>query len=755
MNTLTGFMPKKVDPKLSVEQLSERNAIARISEYFSGDDSTQKINEIELQILDKSESLDARLKTCMQEKLEGFTISLNLLETSKENAEQINELALKITDVCQSCDELFQNYGLVKQITTIKRNLKEVIDTVKYLKSLKDKVKEIEELLKDEQNLLKVHIIVRTYEMLRLAIEKQIRTNNLQNSAEVDPYFQLITQIRQMLTVAIEDIMESFISFANKSPEILVKIAIISERDRKDKELLRQQSMAENLKIQQYEYDGVDHKETIQNLVRNAAIESIRKKFVVVAYDPLTETQTTIGNLQTVLEEITTVAFDGAPCFPSDYSILEVYLKATVEELHKLFGDWSVNKNITNSSIIGLFKFVNDEYIPTLNRIGIEQNTLPDLIKPLRPAEIQYRERIKGQMYEWVTNIANVDISQQPNNIGGLLYTTAPVDLFSVVKEQIEIARSSKSSHFIFEVVNSLLTPMELYKSRVVSQLKAASLYAQLTEEQKADVPDSSLPLGYVIAMINNANSCIEKTEDLLDSISELIDESYIENLDLSPIITSFDTLIDEVVEFLVHTVLVDCEETIQTLFDDEYYEGNDLMEMIVGCIDEYASNDFGPNLLKIYVTKIVELISEELVIKYVTQLVVKKHKFNRKDEENTGEMIMHDFETMSDVLGNYFDKIKLDKKLNVLRGFASLLSEDENGAQSGYQIILQDYRDCKLDIIKFIINERDDLSGSQKDTVMKGCANILEELGIEPELEKPTIFSKLQLPSKLSGFGL
>lgn len=741
------------EKKMSMEEIAEENAIAAIEAMFGAAESTKQINEKEMEVLERAESLDARLKTCIQEELEGFSIGLQLIEKSKENASEIDKLSIEIADICQACDDLFQNYALVKEITTIKRNLKEVIETVKYLKCLKDKVKDVEEFLKNEQNLLKVHSIVRTYEMLRLAIERQIRRFNLTYAADMDPYFQQINQLRQMLTQCIDDVFETMTECANKTPEILVKIAVITERDRRDKELIRQQAKAENSQIQQYEYDGVDYVKNIQRLVTQAAEESIRKKFQL-GPDPCVDTANTMKNLQDYLDEVTVVAFDASPCFPPEYHIRDVYLNASTNKLNELFDGWKSEKNlenITNPTIISVLKWVNDDFIPTMDRIGVSHDQVPDFLVTLRPIQACYRERVRGKMFEWVTNIVKEDCKQTPVTINNLLYTTAPVDLFSIVKEQIEIAKTSKSSEFIFEVVNALVTPLEQYSHLVVAQLKDSLQYNQLSEEEQENAEDKSVPLGYVISIINNCNSCIEKMEATVDMVSDMVGPEIAQKFDFSTVIGSFDHLIDEACMYLKLTVLNDCKETVSQLFDDDYYGMEDYVEMIAGCIQDYASTDFQPNLLKLYVEDIVKGIVTELVNMYITQLVTKKHKFYNNDERKTGDKIAHDADTIRSFLENYMDPTKLSQLLNVFRGFSQLLKEEPESVRSGYGIILQDYKDCPIETIKFLIGERDDFSGSQKDTAVEACMNAWEQANIDIERVKPTIFSRIQPPSKLA----
>ncbi|BFU20175.1 exocyst complex component, putative [Entamoeba histolytica HM-3:IMSS] len=753
----TFVLAKQEEKKLTMEEEAEQRAINEIERLFGSDKSTGTINEREIEALEKSESLDARLKTRIQEELEGFSIGLKLLEKSQENATEIDKLSLEIADICQACDDLFQNYALVKEITTIKRNLKEVIETVKYLKCLKDKVKEVEELLKDEQNLLRVHSIVRTYEMLRLAIEKQIRKFGLPYTADVDPYFQQITQIRQLLTQSIDDIFEEFIERANKRPEILVKIAVITERDRRDRELIKQQSKVENSKIQQYEYDGVDYIQKIQGLVKTAAEKSIYKKFEI-ADQPWINTSPTMKSLQDYLDELTIASFDADACFPPEYQIKNIYLMSTTTKLYDLFKLWSNSDPdklggtvIANTTIISLLKWVTDDFLPTMTRIGVPSDSVPNFYEALRGAQLQYRERIRGKMFEWVPNIAKEDVKQTPSTINNLLYTTAPVDLFGIVKEQIEIAKTSKNSDFIYEVVNALVTPLELYSTVVSKQLKDSLTYNRLTEEQQEETEDVSLPLGYVISIINNSNACIEKTEDMLSKVTEIIGTELADKFDFSTVIGSFDRLIDEACIYIRETIMDDCEVKIKDLFEDEYYGDDDCIEMIAGCIQEYASSDLQPNLLKIYVEDIVDKCVVDLINKYITQLITKKHKFNRKDRTNTGDMIAKDSETINSFLQDFVNKKKLMGHLNVLRGFSQLLKEEADSVRSGYNIILQDYKDCPVEIVRFLISERDDFGSSDKDTAYEGLQNVYDQLNVDFSRIKPTIFSTLQIPSKLN----
>ncbi|ELP87310.1 exocyst complex component, putative [Entamoeba invadens IP1] len=757
------MLPKNEERKLTMEEQTDINVNKMIEAMFNTKDSTKTISDHEREILEKSESLDARLKTCIQEELEGFSTGLQLLEKSQENSTEIDRLANEISGICQACDDLFQNYTLVKEITTIRRNLKEVIDTVRYLKTLKDKVKEIEEALKDENNLLRVHSIVRTYEMLRLAIEKQIRKRSLLYGPDVEPYFQQITQIRQFLMQTIEDIFTRFVEHANKTPEILVKVAVITERDRRDREQIKQQAKGEGVKVQEFELQGENYVENIKNYVKTAAEQSIKEKFELTD-KPWVNTVPTMKSLQQLLDEITIASFDAAPCFPPDYSLRDVYLIETTEKLKENFEKWCQadpsklgNDLISNTTIISLLKWINDDFVPTMDRIGADHKNLPDLLVATRGGQLQYKERIKGKMFDWVENIAKSDYKQTPMTINNLLYTTAPVDLFGIVKEQIDIAKTSKSSDFIFEVVNALVPPLEMYSNNVINQLRL-SMEKKKENEKKKDKSDSEddkekedddeLPLGYVISLINNSNACIDKTETMVEDVGEIVGHELASRFDFSTVTSSFERVIDEACSYLVGIVVSDCQVKIDDLFNDEYYDGDDCVEMIAGCIQEYASGDFAPNLLSIYVEDLVTKILNEVINRYILQLCTKKHKFYNNEKRKTGERVEKDKSTFGEFLKQFIDEKKLEKILNVLRGFSELLKNERDGVFSGYKTILQDYKDCPVEVPKYIVGQREDFSGSDKDEAYKTLESQAADVMLDPKM-KPTIFRNISLPTK------
>ena len=759
---------------LSIEAQARLNAIQQIEALFSAPESTKQINEKEMEIIEKSESLDARLKTCIQEELEGYSIGLSLLEKSQVNASEIDKLSLEIADICQKCDDLFKNYALVKEITTIKRNLKEVIDTVKYLRTLKEKKKEIKTLLENHANIIRAHQIVRAYEMLRSAIEKQIAKFNLPYTADVDPYFQEIVEIRQSLMSTIEDIFKELVDVANKTPEILVKVAVIVERDRRDRELILQKAKADS--SQHYEYETVNYYEMIQKMVVLAAEEFVNKNFEN-ATKPWVNTVQTMQSLQRYLDELTIVSFDADQCFPPEYKIKETYLKVTAEMLYKQFKKWSsTNKQelgeelISNMTIISLLKWVNDDYVPTLNRIGIDPKAVPNFIEALQGAQFQYVQRVKEKMFGWVPNIATEDLKQTPVKINRLAYTTAPVDLFGIVKEQIEMAKQSKSSEFIFQVVNALVIPLEQYPNYVKSQVeeklnklneqlnskkkkkKSSEDYDEDENEAKEEDDEDMIDVQYMCAMINNCNKCISNTNEMVENVSSILEPGYGDRFDFSTVEKKFDDLIETCCLAIREKVLADCDEVMNQLFDDEYYDEDNLVELMVGCMDDYCSNDIEDCLLEVYAKQITEQMVREFVDRYLTQLCSKKHKFNKKDRTNTGTMIKKDFEMLSTQMSKHLDIKKLGTILGVINGFGELLEQEPDGVRAGCQAILSEFKDCPIEMMKFIIGERDDFGSSEKDTAYECIENYYENTYINLNNFKPTVLSKIQIPSK---FGL
>jgi len=190
----------------------------------------------------------------------------------------------------------------------------------------------------------------------------------------------------------------------------------------------------------------------------------------------VTQAKETIASLNALLAEIETVYYDISPCFPPEYKIVYAYFDVIQNELKELFGEWSSLTGVDeetgktvfiadNPTIIGLFQSVNDSYYPGLNRLGIYRENIVDLIKPLRNMEIAFRERTKEKMFEWIKNIAKEDAKSQPEKAGGRLYTKSHVDLINLMKQQIEIAETSKSSHFVFEIAFIFKSIRKIYNN--------------------------------------------------------------------------------------------------------------------------------------------------------------------------------------------------------------------------------------------------------------------------------------------------
>ena len=419
-------------------------------------------------------------------------------------------------------------------------------------------------------------------------------------------------------------------------------------------------------------------------------------------------------------------------------------------------------------------KWINDDYVPTLHRIGVDEKSVPNFFEALSDAQLQYIQRVKAKMVEWVPNIAVEDAKQTPVKINRLAYTTAPVDLFGIVKEQIEMAKQSKYSDFIFQVVNALVIPLEEYPRHVKAKTeeKLQKLYEQLNDKKKKkssededddeqqqneeDDDEFMIDVQYMCALINNSNKCIENTNEMVENVLTIIPaDTYAKRFDFSTVEKQFDTLIETCCKAILEKILADCDEVIKQLFEDEYYDEGDMVEMIAQCMDDYFTNDIKECLLDVYYKQITERTLREFVNRYLTQLITKKHKFNKKDRTNTGTMIKKDYKILVELMGTHItDQSKLGSILTVINGFGDLIESPADSVKTGAVAILRDFKDCPIELLKYIIDQRDDLGHSDKGVAEEELEKTYDSIVLNLKNFKPTILSQIQPPSKLGAFG-
>lgn len=443
------------------------------------------------------------------------------------------------------------------------------------------------------------------------------------------------------------------------------------------------------------------------------------------------------GQCNLLLDDLTIVYDKARPCFPPGVDVFKIF----ATEYHKYFYEEfqsfdKRHKEVPNSIIIAIVTWVYEDFERQLIRLGMA--TLePKMTKSLLTLESMYNANIKEKMYTWVQEVIKRSHESKPRIVDGQLLTTAPVDLFDIVNAQIAIAKSTGSSMLVAKVVAGIGSGLVWFQR----------LVAQDVEGEAWRDPDFWL----LVATVNDANRCYERTEEVSDSTISLLDKEHGILVDLEPARHGFHELAEVYLTAVVKRIFADVEPALAKLFTPEWVAGKPpVVERVVACFNEYFTQDLDPCTIDTFTRRIAAMLLDSTVSFYLEELLTKRHDSSMLTGVAPTERLASDEQAISTFFSKRLRKKAVDKALSLLSNVRELFSADRAMIPFYFDGILKDHPDVTVHLIAYVLSIRNEHTRDEVRSIMEDCSKLIETrlAGTTPQAG---LFTKLKLPTRIS----
>ena len=473
---------------------------------------------------------------------------------------------------------------------------------------------------------------------------------------------ELSTRLREKIFENLDNILD----LAEKSPSDLVMSFEIIEMHQEYMDRLKIKKIRSLMKAHSgehglYEFDlgtstSLNEDEAMWTKIKSDAVEkltqSLRKKiegvFISVAEDDSIDPSEvnedgTISKAQIILLagkrilDIMAIYNDEVvPCLPPNYKALELFLEAVEDFLLDQVMEAVDSLGRENHFIFNLINFL-ERFVVQVELFGLKRHHVCWKFRETSDKLIRiYEERLKKQIMIWYGNIKDQPKECiQSDELGGILITTTPEDIFNILNSQIEVSRERLSLSRLKDVINSVID--------VLAEIRRDSI--QMLRENF-----TSLSPEHIAAAVNDNQRMHEKCENFASCISadwlpDHSDPTLL--LKLEEVSNGFLSISAQSIHFLTKLILEELHEpAISKIFGRDWEAGGQYVATIIATLQDYLT-DIKIWLPEFFYSKFVHDVLSGVIGKYVVALCQFSSQcddsYTFKSELNVAKRVLHD----------------------------------------------------------------------------------------------------------------
>ena len=421
---------------------------------------------------------------------------------------------------------------------------------------------------------------------------------------------------------------------------------------------------------------------------------------------------------------------------PKRWKIFQTY----VQIYHKQMHDWLLSRiddpQLRPPQILAIVNW-EDKYYKTMAKLGAPDDWMRPHVIDGRSGDLirEYRQLIVKTVDEWMSRMANSDTqnfiardeSAFDSDENGRFRTKTLSDMWRMLREQLEVAKSSERTDIVEGVVEAMFRALQS-RQRMWEQLIDTELVkykANPNLEGNAGFQD------WLVAIANDQIACIDN-QDGTDSyvtrfqndIQALVSPDYIPKAQ-----QQIDSLRDGYLDLSTHClrtfasviIAVDFRTLLPKFFTAMWYTEAG-MEQAVNTFEDYLKDYttvLYSDLLEIFINE----ISGEFLRAYLSAVHNKGIKFRRTDPytEKIGDDVLTMFKFFDS--SPYAEELKLTWR--VVASFERLLSCPKAEAPGVYEQMKWEFWDLPMGWIETCLKCRDDYDRALLNAVKTRAASI------------------------------
>ncbi|OAA55888.1 exocyst complex component [Niveomyces insectorum RCEF 264] len=767
--------------------------LVKLADLLRHPDDLDKIATLKLEFARKKAAIDSQLRAGLRDQLETTQSGLAGLSDGQKAVQQIKEEMMQIDKLCSESQNMIKDFATINLVSQAHRNFGAVEAMRRNLETFGDRLNAVDAMLRADDadqenmpNLLPIH-----YELTQLrnirddAMEQIQRADDTSLQSTLEDYFERLDGAIDWFDEHVGLVATSLISVVtSENNSLVVRFALVIEAEEKSDQrvLALQEAMRDHKEIASRFQGITDGAKTVRGYkdkfllairaYAEAQFEQTRAAF-------LDDPSRLEKELRWYFNDLNAVRLGMVPLMPKKWRIMRTYTQI-YHGLMRGFLLGLVDDPDTSSAHTLEIVSWPDKYYKKMAKLGfaVDDPALAPHVLDNRETELvrEFRQLIIKFLDEWIERIGRQErkdfaeraaASEGTNNNNnnnnldtdeyGCFRTRNLVDLWRMLREQIDVAANSKRADVVEGVVDAMFLRLRTRQQAVQKMLDDE---AQRYEAGRVPDLDGFQALqDWLVAAANDQIACIDDDKDddsgggarlgylssFRDKIEPLVSPQYMERVD-AEVAALRDGYVDLstwcLTKFAALVFAVDFKPVMPDFFTSRWYGAATGMKQMVTTLEEYVA-DYRQVLHASLVDVFVEILADELLVRYLGAVRNKGAKLRRTDPFQ--DQIFADVAAVFE----WFDTLPraeaagaLKQTWRVTEQFLALLTVPKDGSggvsvAEAFAAFKTAYWDLQISWVEAVLRARDDFDRSMLNAVKARAAQMYVDRGPETIMSK------------------
>ncbi|CAK38879.1 exocyst complex component sec6 [Aspergillus awamori] len=746
-------------------------AMPRLEDILRHPEDLDKIMGLKAEYSRKKAAVDSQLREGLRDQLETVQRSINALTEGQRQVSKTKDELQGIDKLCAESQTSVEDFSQIDKLAKVQRNFEATLTMKKGLEEFSENLAVVEDLLREDDddlenqpNLLRAHMQISRLRDFRDEAMDQIRKAQDPSSEEtLADYFQGLDGVVDWFDDHLGTACMNLIPLVQSdNPGMVVRLAVVVMNEEKNDQTVRA--------LQEAQKDHQDLADRFKSMnVGPKTVRGYKEKFLqaiefyaqnqfdATKEDFLAQPDNLDKNFRWFFNDLYTVQQGMQPLMPKKWKIYKTYTEIYHRMMHDFFIGLINDPELPADNLLAIIHWT-EKYYKKMNKLGWKQADLkPNILDDREPELIrQWQNIIIRAVEDWTNRITETDrkglVERIPDSLDtnpeGCFRTKTLPDMWRMLHEQIMASGASSRTDVVEGIIDAMF---RVLKARQVAWQTLIDEECAKYKAPGGDLLDGlQLLQDWLVAVANDQIACIDDNEETgqLGYLSRfkrdfetIVDPSYM----ASRAIPELDALRDGYVDLSTHCLTqfvelifaVDFRTTIPDFFTQKWY-GDFAVKRITSTFEDYMA-DYSPVLHPSLTDILVEELSDELLVKYLSSVRNKGVKFRHNTDPYT-DKFKDDVLTVFAFFQNYPDSFAgtIKMKWRLVDWLVRLLESEKGPALVAvYENFKTEYWDLQLSWVEAVLRTRDDFERSMISAVKAKAAELSVERGMETLMSK------------------
>ncbi|KAJ5438480.1 uncharacterized protein N7458_009478 [Penicillium daleae] len=746
-------------------------SMPRLEDILRHPEDLDKINGLKAEYQRKKAAVDSRLREGLREQLEAVQRSIGFLTEGQRQVSKTRDELQSIDKLCAESQDSVEDFAQIDRLARIQRHFDATLMMKKGLENFGADLEEVEELLKEDDddlenqpNLLKIHMQISRLRDFRDEAMDQIQKSRDSSSVEtLEEYFQGLDSAIDWFDDHLGTACINLIPLVQEdNRSMVVRLAVVVMNEEKNDDTVKALQEAQK-----------DHKDLARRFksmnIGPKTVRGYKDKFLQAiefyAQNQFNNTKDEFladpdlmeKSFRWFFNDLFTVKQGMQPLMPKKWKIYKTYTDIYHRMMHDFLVEFIDDPEVPADNLLKIIHW-SDKYYKKMKKLGWNPAELqPNLLDDREPELVrQWQSVIINTVEEWMDRIFDTDkkalVERQADaldtNADGYFRTKTQADMWRMLHEQIMAAGQSERADVVEGVIDAMFRAL---KGRQSAWQALLDEECNKAKDPSGDNEGVQLLQDWLVGVANDQIACIDDNEETgqLGYLTRF-------KADVEPVVTAkymatratseLDALRDGYVDLSTHCMAlfvdivftVDLRTVLMDLFTPRWYS-EFAIKRITTTFDDYLV-DYSPVLHPSLVDILVEEFSDELLVRYLSSVRNKGVKFRRQVDPFT-DKFKDDILTVFDFFQKYEDSFpSIKQKWRLVDWLVRLLEAEKGQAIVNiYESFKNEYWDLQLSWVEAVLRTRDDFERSMISSIKAKAAELSVERGVE------TIMSRLR----------